>query len=130
MEINVSRPWQGTLMGVLNAIGIALGFIAVLALLFGGTFIAAALQETGVSMLAGLGTTIIAVIILPILILGLFITLGLFKGQKWAVIIAMVFTALSIIGNITTFNIFALVLNAFFIYCYVMCLKAPFYNQK
>jgi len=130
MEMSVSRPWQGTTMGVLNAIGVAFGFIGVIALLFGGTFIAAALEDVGMSMIAGLGTTLIAVVMIPFLILGLFITIGLFKGQKWAVILSLAFTALGTIGNITTLNFVGLAFNVFFLYCLIACLKEPFYNKN
>lgn len=130
MEKSVSRPWQGTVVGVFNAIGIAFGILGVIALLLGGAFIASALEESGVPMLAGIGTTIIAAILIPLLVLYLFITIGLFKGQKWAVITALAFTALAIVGNISSQAYIGLVFNAFFIYCLIACLKEPFYNQK
>ncbi len=128
MEMSAQRPWQGTTMGVLNAIGIPFGFIAVLALIFGGTFIAAALEEAGLAMLAGAGTVVMAAVLIPFLILGIFITLGLFKGQKWAVIVALIFTILGTVSNLVSFSIVALIFNAFFIYCYIVCMKDAYYK--
>ncbi len=128
MEMSAQRPWQGTTMGVLNAIGIPFGFIAVLALIFGGTFIAAALEEAGLAMLAGAGTVVMAAVLIPFLILGIFITLGLFKGQKWAVIVALIFTILGTVGNLVSFSIIPLLINAFFIYCYIVCMKDAYYK--
>ena len=128
MEMTASRPWQGSVMGVLNAIGIVLGILGVIGLIFGGAFIASAMEEAGLSMLAGVGTTVVAIILIPFVILGVFITIGLFKGQKWAVIVALAFTALGTIGNLVSFNIIGLVFNAFFIYCYVICMKDAYYK--
>jgi len=81
-------------------------------------------------MIAGLGTTLIAVVMIPFLILGLFITIGLFKGQKWAVILSLIFTVIGTVGNITTLSYLGLAFNAFFIYCLIICLKEPFYNKN
>ncbi|WP_439183106.1 hypothetical protein [Carboxylicivirga taeanensis] len=128
MEMSVQRPWQGTVMGVLNAIGVVFGFMAVIALIFGGTFIAAALEDAGLAMLAGFSTTIIAVVLIPFLILYIFITLGFFKGQKWAVIVALVLTAIGTIGNVVSLSIIPLLINAFFIYCYIICMKDAYYK--
>ncbi len=128
METSISRPWQGTVMGVLNSIGIAVGVMLSLTLILGASFITALIEDSAFSMVAGLGTTMIGIVLLPFLILGLFVTLGIFKGQKWAVILALVFTILGTIGNIVSFNIIGLVFNAFFIYCLVICVKDAYYN--
>ncbi len=125
----ISRPWQGTAVGVLNAIGIGFGFIGLILLFLGGSLIAGLMESSGMAVMAGLGTTVLAIILLPFLILGIFVTIGLFKGQMWAVIIALIFTGLGLIGNITTFNLVGLLFNAFFIYCFITCMKDPYYKK-
>jgi hypothetical protein len=128
MEITANRPWQGTTVGVLNIIGIVFSALMVLGLLLGGAAIATALEEAGMAILAGVGTTIIAIALIPIIILAIFITIGLFKGQKWSVIVSLVLTALSALGSVFTFNIFGIIIYGFVIYCLVACMKDPYYN--
>ncbi len=101
-------------MGGLNSIGITVGFMLSLTLIIGADFITVLIEDSAFSMVAGLGTTMIGIVLLTFLILGLFVTL--------------VFTALGTIGNIVSFNIVGLVFNAFFIYCLVICVKDACYN--
>lgn len=129
MEIINHRPWQGTTMAILNLIGIVIGFLVSLAFLFGASFLSAFMEDPAFSVIAGIGTSIVGIILLPFLILGIFVTLGLFKGQKWAVIVALIFTAFATIGNLTTFNLIGLLFNAFFLYCLIICMKDPYYGQ-
>ncbi len=128
MEINATRPWQGTTVGVLNIIGLAFSALTVLGLLVGGAAIASVLEEAGLAMLAGIGTTVIAIILIPFIILGVFLTIGLFKGQRWTVIVSLVLTALSALGSVFSFNIPGIVIYGFVIYCLIACMKDPYYN--
>ncbi len=130
MENITQRPWQGTTVAVINAIGLGIGIIAFLLFLFAGSFITTMLEQTQYAMLAQASSMLIAFILLPFLILAFFITRGLFKGQIWTIIVSLIFTGLSLIGNLTTLNFISIVINGFMIYCLVICLNAEFYKKK
>jgi len=65
-----------------------------------------------------------------ILILEIFIIKGIFKGKKWAVIVCAIFTVLCLLSAIINIEIFSVLLNGFFLYTEIICIKHPFYNQK
>ncbi|MBS2098194.1 hypothetical protein [Carboxylicivirga linearis] len=123
-----TRPWQGTVLGILNAIGVFFGLLAALGFFFAGAAIAPYLEQYGLAMLAGAGTAAIGGIILAFVILGLFITIGIFKGQKWTIILSLIFIGLSLLGNIFSFNIIGLIINGFMFYLAFICLKDAYYN--
>ena len=129
------RPWQGTVIGVFQIIGIFVLTILALAFIFGAGFIGALISKYAQDVdfpvgVIGAGAMLIIglVVFLPLVILNIFITIGIFKGKKWAVIIALIFTSLGILGNLVSFNIFGLVLSGFILYCEIACLKEPFYK--
>lgn len=127
---NPPRPWQGTTIGVLNIIGLATSAILALVLIVFSAALSAYIQETPLALLAGAGTVILGIVIIPFIILGIFITIGIFKGQKWAVIVSLIFTGLGLLGNLFSFNLIGLIINGFLLYCQIICLNDPFYNQN
>lgn len=120
------RPWQGTFLAVLGIIGLVILGIFIPMLFIGATFLAAMLP----SALAGM-TMILGLVVIGLWVLELFIVIGLFKGQKWVLIVSMVFSALALIGGFyPTFSIFTLLMNGFMLYLAYTCLNHPFYNKK
>ncbi|MCU4163905.1 hypothetical protein [Carboxylicivirga caseinilyticus] len=125
---STTRPWQGTVLGILNAIGVFFGLIASLSLLIAGAAIAPYLEQSGLAILAGAGTALIGGIVLAFVILGIFITIGIFKGQKWTIILSLILTGISLIMNIFSFNIVGLIINGFMFYLAFTCVKDEYYN--
>ena len=136
----VKRPWEGTTLGVLDIIGLVLSGIALAMLTFaivgGGAILSQMAQGSEMqnfpmaSFLGTMGTFLLIPVIL-FFILGVFITVGIFKGQKWAVIVSIIFTALALLSSFSQgIQYFSLALNAFFLYLEIMCIKHPFYNKK
>lgn len=123
---NIVRPWQGTFLAVLMIIGLVLLAIFIPMLFLGAGFIATFLP----SQFAGL-TMAVGFVFIGFFVLGIFMTIGLFKGQKWATLLSMVFSALGVLGAISAdFNVLNLLLNAFVLYLGFASFKHPFYNQK
>lgn len=125
----VNRPWQGTLLGILNIVG-----LVGLAILTIGAFIGGSLLSSlfaGFALLSGLGMAI-GFIFMALWILVFFITRGIFKGAKWAVIVSIVFTVLGIIPAIMNISemFLTLVIYAGMLYLEVFCLKDPYYNNN
>lgn len=138
----VKRPWQGTFLGVLNVIGLVLLGLLSIALIFiligSGTAITQMMEqsaEMAAFPMASMFTTMGAILLVPVLaifVLGLFITMGIFKGQKWAIIVSIIFTVLSLLSsfaNMESIQWFGLALTAFVLYLEIMCVKNPFYNR-
>jgi hypothetical protein len=129
------RPWQGTVLAVLNIISLATGFFVFLLIMAGSGFVEGMVHDSSLSMVMGLGRLIIFMIALPVIMLAVFVTIGLFKGQKWSVIIMMIFTILAILNSFTgRFGVDggqvlgSLVVNGFVLYCEIAALKDPFYK--
>lgn len=136
MAKNSLRPWQGTALGVCNIIGTVFLFLSGLVFVaFQGmltSFLATNSSQMGgetgaIALLAGMGV-VLGVILLGLGVLYLFVTMGVFKGQKWAVIFSLIFAALGVLGSLTSFQIFGLVINGFVLYVAIMCYKDPFYG--
>ncbi len=132
---NLNRPWQGTVLGVVNILGLAMSGVMLMILFFGGSFLAEYIQDSQLSMIFGIGTIFILIFIIPFVILGIFVTIGTFKGQKWAVIVMLIFTAMALFGALSSlftadgYNAFgSLVINGFILYCVIVSLKDPFYK--
>ena len=66
-----------------------------------------------------------------LLVLSVFMTLGYFKGARWAVIVSMVFGILGVLSALGSmrYSIVPLVLNGLVLWGEVMCLKHPFYAK-
>jgi hypothetical protein len=128
------RPWQGTFLAVLNIIGLIFtGLFIPFAILIivGGSMLSSVEKiNPGMAMLFGGGGLVILLILLFFFILGIFIVRGLFKGQKWAVIISLVFSALGVIQLVFNFDLFSALLTALFLYLEISCLLHPFYGGK
>lgn len=137
----VKRPWQGTFLGVLNIIGLVfLGIMSIvlLIMLVGGGAAISQMMEQSAEMvafpMASMLTTMGAILFIPVLaifVLVIFITIGIFKGQKWSIIVSIIFTVLGLLSaftNMQDIQFGSLLLNGFVLYLEIMCIKNPFYN--
>ncbi|MBD3157101.1 hypothetical protein GF369_04715 [Candidatus Peregrinibacteria bacterium] len=129
-----ARPWQGTLLGVFNIIGLVFLGIAMVVILImitgGGAMLSQMAPQTSFPLPQFIGTMGVIVILplLAIFVLGVFITLGIFKGQKWAIIVSIVFTILSLITSVSQAETTYIIVNGILLYAEIVCLKDPFYN--
>ncbi len=130
----IKRPWQGTALGVLNIIGLVL-LAATLIFVFtivGSTIVGSTILDTAANKSNFIGALleykfIILIPIALLYILGVLITIGIFNGQKWAIIVSLAF---SIIGAISEVEVISLLISALVIYLEIYCLKHPFYGKK
>jgi len=146
----MKRPWEGTALGVVDIIATIFAFLGAIGFLFlqgllsgfmnsvqvtsGDVAVSAA--STGIfSMFASLGL-VIGVILIAFAVLSIFLARGSFKGQKWTVIVNLIFgilgllSALSSLGGTMANQVYMnLAIDAFVIYCSVMCLKNAYYNK-
>ena len=129
------RPWQGTVLGVVNIISLVMAAMMFLFLSFGSSLVAGFTQDPLVTTIMNFGVMVAVLFAIPFLVLGVFVTIGVFKGQKWAVILMLIFSAIAILGGLTelftgTGNTLylALVINGFILYCEIISVKNPFYK--
>jgi len=124
------RPWQGTFLGVIGIIGLVLSGLGILLLAAVVLGLGAFMSASDLPMLGALGSGFIGFILMLVFFaLGIFITIGIFKGEKWSVIAMAAFTALSILQAIfVQFSIFGLLINGFFAWMEYTCYLDSFYT--
>ena len=130
------RPWQGTLLGIANILGLAMGAMLLTLVMFGSSFLASMAQDPVFSFIFGAGALVIILLVLPLIVLEVFITIGVFKGQKWAVIMMLIFTAIALIGGLGELfadtgghhSYVSFTVHGFLLYCEIAALKDPFYK--
>ena len=130
----VSRPWQGTVLGILYIISIVLLAILLpimLLMAIGGSALGFMSNiNSGMATLIGGSMLIMSLFLIGVFILQIFITRGIFKGQKWAVIISIIFAILDLASLIGNFHIIPFVIIGLFSYLSIACLLHPFYGGK
>lgn len=132
---SVSRPWQGTMLGVFNIIGlVALGVALVLLIMMvvGGSAMLSEIAQSDLpigSMFGTIGTFLLVPLIL-MFALSIFITRGIFKGQKWTIIATMTFTILGLLSSLFNMAIISIAISSLLLYAEIFCLKSPFYNKN
>ena len=130
------RPWQGTILGLINIMGLGVAVGVLMLVMFGSSYLAGMADDPVFSAIFGAGVFIVTMFVLPFIVLGVFMTIGLFKGQRWAVIVMLIFTVLALISALgglmahsSGYNDFgSIILNAFLLYCEIIALKNPFYQ--
>ena len=138
---SISRPWQGTTLVVFNIIGLVfngLSLIFLIIMTIKGSSISTGILQTFGGEASGfpigdMVETAGMVMIIPYvlsLILGVFLTLGTIKGQKWSIITMMVFTILALLSVLASKNVIAIIIPGFLLYLEIMCLKNLYYNKK
>ncbi len=130
----VSRPWQGTVLGILYIISIILLAILLpimLLMAIGGSALGFMSNiNSSMAMLLGGSMLIMSLFLIGVFILQIFITRGIFKGQKWAVIISIIFAILDLASLIGNFHIIPFVIIGLFLYLSIACFLHPFYGGK
>jgi hypothetical protein len=129
-----SRPWQGTLLAILNIVSLIIIAIiipfAILLTVAGGALGFAKDVNPSIGLILGGGGLLLTLGLILYFILGIFITRGLFKGKKWAVIIMLIFSGFSLMGTLFDFSLFSFIILALFLYLEIACLMHPFYGGK
>jgi len=129
-----SRPWQGTLLAILNIVSLIIIAIiipfAILLTVAGGALGFAKDVNPSIGLILGGGGLLLTLGLILYFILGIFITRGLFKGKKWAVIIMLIFSGFSLMGTLFDFSLFSFIILALFLYLEIACLIHPFYGGK
>lgn len=130
-------PWQGTMLGIIQVItilfSILLFFMAILGITFAGLFGSLMIPNMGSiipSLAIGVIALIFVLIVLPLFILKVFITIGIFSGKRWTLIAIIILAILGIMSNLSTFNFFFLFISGIELTLAIICLNDPFYNQN
>jgi len=89
-------------------------------------------MENGlIGLLGGMGL-FAGLILLGCGVLAIFMAKGAFKGQKWTVILSLIFAALGFLSALAhtgnSGDLFGLVINGFTGYCAIRCLKSSYYK--
>ena len=123
------------MLGVLNIISLVMAVIVLLFLSFGSSFIAEFTQDLMVTAVMGFGVMVAVLFAIPFLVLAVFVTIGVFKGQKWTIIVMLIFSVIGVLGGL--YDMFtgtgdtpfvSLAINGFVLYCEIAALKSPFYK--
>lgn len=129
----VRRPWQGAVAGWVILVSVVVLCLVMVSLL---PMALAVLNDPQTGGFIIIGFIFVIVIIVPLLILQIFISIGFFKGQKWAVIAAIILSGLALINSLLALvsgdlmSFIQLGFNGFILYLAITCLQHPFYNQK
>ncbi len=122
---SVSRPWQGTLLGIVITIDMVVMIMAMAFVLipnFGS---------------GGFLDTII-VLAVPFFVLKIFIVRGLFIGKHWVVATLIFLTALGMLYHVITLfvpgrgaaSMISLITLGLILWAEIICLKHPFYAKR
>ncbi|MFA7685588.1 MAG: hypothetical protein WCX95_02210 [Candidatus Gracilibacteria bacterium] len=143
------RPWQGTLLGVLAYIGMAITAIFAVLMIAAQGFItslmgglSAEMQTAGADAasanaaaggllgLMGGFMWVVGIFMIAFAVLDFFIARGLFKGQKWTLIILIIFGGLGVLGALSQGPQWSgLIIDGAVVAIAATVLKNPFYNQ-
>jgi len=132
----VKRGRTGTVLGIIDILGLVftglLTLIFLLPLLGMGSMMewlmpAEALPIIG--MVWFLGSFVLLPLILAF-VLGFFVTRGVFKWQRWAIVLSMIFTILALIGGLVQFAVISIVFHLILLVLEISCLKDPYYANK
>ena len=128
-----TRPWQGTVLAVLNIIGLIFTamFIPFAILIIVGGGMLSFMEDVNpiIGLLFGGGGLVFLFILLFFFILGVFVIRGLFKGRRWTIIVSLIFSILSLVGVVFDFSFFSLIVTSLFLYLEITCLMHPFYGN-
>jgi len=133
IEVIIERPWQGTALAVLQILN-TLVIAAILAVMMVAGFEGFKGGEMGFIVgVAGVGGL---VFLLPLLIAMILMIIALFKGRRWAVVVALIISILAFFPVMFTLGeglgVFlpVFVFWGFTLWLEIACLKNPFYAKK
>jgi len=133
MNKELTRPDAGTILGVLGVIGLVLiGFILLLlfAVLIGLGAIIGVGNLPAILGIDGLG--ILTFLKLgALLVLAIFTTRGIFKGEMWSIYATGISIAVTILQSLfVDFSLFGLVISGVMGWLTYTCYLDPYYNQN
>jgi len=121
------RPWQGTILGVISSVGVITLVFILGFLLFAREIISPYLVKTPFALLLGAGTFVSFMILMFGIILSLSITVGIFNGKTWAIILSILFTGMSMIEALFAVSAIAIIAYGFLLYLEIVCVRNSFY---
>ena len=125
------RPLEGTLLGWFSIAGFALAlsltvFISILS--YEG------FESGEMGAMIGIFGSIGLLFLVPWMIFKLILSIGIFKGRKWAVVISLVFTIIGFIPGFFMLGtgigpfLFSIGFLTIMLWAEIRCLKHPYYN--
>lgn len=127
------KPWQSIMLAWLQ---LALLVFSVVILVLTGIFGIAGFKAGEMGAIIGFFGVVGLVFLIPLNVLEVFVVIGIFKGKKWAVVVALIFTLLalpfvffSISGGIFLF-LPVLIFYILNLWMEIKCLKHPYFKQK
>ena len=127
------RPWQATLLAWLSLVAVLFLFlIVVLSVIFGFAGFKGGEMGTMIGIFAAVGL----LFLLPLLVFSIVAVVGLFKGKRWALILALVLTSLGILGGLFSLAnglpslLPTMIFCALLLLLEIICLKHPYYQRK
>ncbi|MEA1897823.1 MAG: hypothetical protein U9N53_09195 [Bacteroidota bacterium] len=125
------RPFVGTLLGWFSIGGLVLAlsltvFISILSY--------AGFEAGEMGAMIGIFAVVGLFFLIPWLVLKLVLTIGIFKGRKWTVLISLVFTIIGFIpgffmlGTGISFFLLSIGFLTMMLWAEIKCLKHPYYN--
>ncbi len=87
----------------------------------------------GLSSIVGGVGMFLGIIVLGIAILLIFMSRGALKGQKWSPIMSTIFSAIALLGALSSLtqagNAVPVVIQGFILYCAIVCITNPFFQK-
>jgi hypothetical protein len=126
----IQRPWQGTVLGILCLVAI------LLIVLFVGKLGYEGFEAGEMGNMIGIFAVISLIFLIPLVVLKAVVAIGIFRGKKWAIVLMLVFTILSILCSTLSLTLgFAVFLSiilyhGMLMWVEIICLKHPYYNRK
>jgi len=115
-KISNERHWGITVLSVLSYIGAVITVLLGLTMLFGSSTFSSLIGKAfpQLAAYADVGTVlfvVLGIIFIGMAVLDYFIARGLWNGQNWARIVAIILSALTILGALWPFDIVSLIIG-------------------
>jgi hypothetical protein len=115
-KISNERHWGITVLSVLSYIGAVITVLLGLTMLFGSSTFSSLIGKAFPQLAAYVDVGTVLFVVLGIIFIGMavldyFIARGLWNGQNWARIVAIILSALTILGALWPFDIVSLIIG-------------------
>ncbi len=120
-KVSVSqRPIGVTILAVLAYIGAAFSLLGGIAMLFGsaliGPFLAKMPDYSAMASWGGIAFILFGLFLIACAVLNFFVGKGLWKGKNWARILVLIFSSLSALSSLMSFDLVGLVISGLIIW--------------
>ncbi|MCX6807565.1 MAG: hypothetical protein NTZ80_02040 [Patescibacteria group bacterium] len=133
-------PWQGIVLGIFAIISAIITLALTITFLAGGNIISSvfsSLATVGVpGFISSLATTV-GIICLLFMILYIFMAIGIFKGQKWSIVVYLILMILGVLfgigflaSEVTIYSSVNFLVHLILGIFSIQMLKNPYYNNK